>query len=132
MNFWRWIIVAAIILLLAWGFVLKAHADGDWPLLVTAPSGQGAFYFPTGPAVNTTGDQSIEFALVSGDTPLNIGLPSRPWRNVYVQNKVSAASFVANGSPGINAVLHVGQCVLTIQGGLIVSAVIPPVNQPCP
>lgn len=121
---------------LAVGVLTRCAFAEEWPLLATRADGFGSVYFPTGPAV-TTGDDGIEFALVSGDTPLNLGAPARPWRNLYVKNKVDAAIvdaaiFKVAGVPGINTVIHFGQCVLTIQGGLITSAVVPPGNQPCP
>jgi hypothetical protein len=62
---------------------------------------------------------------------IDLGRPDAPWHTGFFHNKVRAAGFVADGRPGLNTVIHLGACVITIQGGLIVSAVQSPFNRPC-
>lgn len=123
-------LVVAVTLVCVALLVRMASAD-DYPLLVTHEPDFGAFYIPQLAVISGGTNDPLALAPVADD-PLNLGLPTRPWRNVYARNKVSAHSFVADDAPGINTVIHFGQCVLTIQGGIIVSAVVPPANQPCP
>lgn len=71
---------------------------------------------------------------IDADKTINLGRPIAPWQNGYFSNTVSASRFLANGQPGLNTVIHVGGCLLTFQGGLIVSATTPGPfgSQPCP
>lgn len=122
----------AAFLALALTFTKCAHADDVYELLAVHENDFLSYRLPD--LVFLVRDDGSFAFTPSPNTalPVNLGIPTRPFRNGFFQNRVSAASFVAAGAPGISTVIHFGQCVLTVQGGLIVSAVVPPGNQPCP
>jgi hypothetical protein len=93
--------------------------------MVVSPSGFGLFWTEQLAVFQAT-SHATELAFGPTDYYDNIlfdlGRPDAPWRNAYFQNAVSAESFVAHGAAGLNTVIRVGRCELTIQGGLIVAA----------
>lgn len=121
-------IVCALLLL-----AVPAFAE-DYPIIGTHLPDHNAFYFSS--LVVTTDADILAAGMVTSfgpgdDGPVNLGTTLRPWRNVYVQNRVSASSFQAGGLTGLTRTLHIGGFIIQVQGGLIV-ACFDQFGQACP
>jgi hypothetical protein len=96
----------------------RAEELQTWNMAVS-PNGIGIFWLEQlaffEPAIHSTTFLSFgptNDVAISAD----LGRPEAPWQTVH------ANGYTANGAAGLNTVIRVGRCELTIQGGLIVAA----------
>jgi hypothetical protein len=100
-----------------------AHAQEDdleWNVVVSQEGKGGLFglfYLVQlalfAPEVDTR--TALSFGPTDAGVSIDLGRPEAPWQTIH------ANGYTANGAPGLDTVIRIGQCQLTIQGGLIVA-----------
>jgi hypothetical protein len=99
-----------------------AHAEDDleWNMVVSRGGSGGLFglfwldvlgFFEPELDARTM----LSFGPTDAGVSIDLGRPEAPWQTIH------ANGYTANGAPGLDTVIRIGQCQLTIQGGLIVA-----------
>lgn len=129
--FWRLLVMVAVVLaLIGLWRVLTARAD-DYPVVTTHAPDFQLYYFGELAVSAQDGHANSFGPTAESAAPISLGQPALPFRHGYFSGRVSANNYTAGGQAGLNTVIHVPNCTLTIRGGLVVSA-LTPFNQPCP